>query len=95
MNIGYYFEFVYLVVVVIIDGLVYFGVVVFGDFFEFVCVIFQLCLVGDVGLGYKQIGFDRIGSGGVCSGDIVGELVCVQIVVGDEIKFVSVGYCCG
>lgn len=40
MNIGYYFEFVYLVVVVIIDGLVYFGVVVFGDFFEFVCVIF-------------------------------------------------------
>lgn len=40
MDIGYYFEFVYLVVVVIIDGLVYFGVVVFGDFFEFVCVIF-------------------------------------------------------
>lgn len=91
-NIGYHLEFAHPVVVVTIDGLAHLGVVVLGDLFELVRVILQLRPVGDAGLGHKQIGSDRTGSGGARSGDIVGEPVRAQIAAGDETKPASVGH---
>lgn len=91
-DIGYHLEFAHPVVVVTIDGLAHLGVVVLGDLFELVRVILQLRPVGDAGLGHKQIGSDRTGSGGARSGDIVGEPVRAQIAAGDETKPASVGH---
>lgn len=91
-NIGYHLEFAHPVVVVTIDGLAHLGVVVLGDLFGLVRVILQLRPVGDAGLGHKQIGSDRTGSGGARSGDIVGEPVRAQIAAGDETKPASVGH---